>query len=990
MDMDMEGGNTEGKGESWSIYRDAFTPTSLSHANIKPKPKPWERAPVSAHAPRLAGQKIWKKASSLHSASSHAIADKENAVQVELELEKGGVGARKRRRGVGGKENIGEAKFMSVNPEGLERAVDGSGDSSPRKNGALLRDEDAFVVPRKRTNANHLITPRKALRHVENNIVAPALEETIKSPAKGMKIPLNDNEGGEHEKEKPRRRKSMRKSRRLTRSDLVEETVESRRGSFVFGQNGGDGGVDSFSGIMVPAEQTGIQAEETLAASEESSDMRDSSSILEQAVVAAPVVEGTEIPEAVSYEPAPDAIDTPNPPAVPVLETVETLENETSLTEEPVFVQEIQETVESELETSSRTEFSNSVNENLEKQSGLETIVELTTIEDQPIQAAAESSSILATAAESVEIKTITAQLPQTPIKPSQLQLAPLQSVEPNMAVVLSPTKSLATPRSRRKTPQRSATRRSTRTTRNSSMSREEPSTPAVPALEGTALETLGEVSRFVDAEHHLMGSSAYVDIVAPLLEVRQASDHENGADDMSTAPVVSQGEEPMPNNAVNNVQTTERVEIVADPQPEEGDVSIGDFIDETSTSMKFEKQEDKEGHSEQDSCDEQLRQEIEIATPKRANLPAQSLSFDSDPVEEAPSEEISEESAESFELIEPNSISASDNAPCSPTDEASEELHESSTPDLTTTELTETISENAPSAVYDHDDTDMLRNFLSKVKANKAAKAKTSIPKRKRSLPHSPLQIPLGTVDATSPSPPKAKDEFDVSLPTPSPSKRRKRNEPSHEAPQDEDVTEPRSIRRSGRTRLPVKAAPVAPSFIPVRRLGQDGDSTVTLRRNEEKELAALTKVNTRKNKGGASHPADFLAKKADEKEDPASRQRALKEVFDEKNYKQKLNKKGKSVVWAEELAQFQTEEGKKVVVAPVVPEKEGKKEGKKVTIVEKEPEREKEKPILPGDEKKSTSSTPKVKVGIRSKMTLGMAANGTPAPKRRVRGRS
>jgi hypothetical protein len=111
---------------------------------------------------------------------------------------------------------------------------------------------------------------------------------------------------------------------------------------------------------------------------------------------------------------------------------------------------------------------------------------------------------------------------------------------------------------------------------------------------------------------------------------------------------------------------------------------------------------------------------------------------------------------------------------------------------------------------------------------------------------------------------------------------------------------------------------------------------------------------------------------------------------VFDEKNYKQKLNKKGKSVVWAEELAQFQTEEGKKVVVAPVVPEKEGKKEGKKVTIVEKEPEREKEKPILPGDEKKSTSSTPKVKVGIRSKMTLGMAANGTPAPKRRVRGRS
>jgi len=181
-----------------------------------------------------------------------------------------------------------------------------------------------------------------------------------------------------------------------------------------------------------------------------------------------------------------------------------------------------------------------------------------------------------------------------------------------------------------------------------------------------------------------------------------------------------------------------------------------------------------------------------------------------------------------------------------------------------------------------------------------------------------------------------------------------------------EDEATEPQSIRRSGRTRLPVKAAPLAaPSFIPVRRLGQDGDNTVTLRRSEEKELAALTRVNTRKNKGAAQLPVQVLAKQAEEKEDPASRQRALKEVFDEKAQRQKKGKKRKTVVWAEELAQFQTEEGKTVEL-------------------EREPEKEKER-TAPTEEKKNA-----VKVGVRSKMTLGMVVNGTPAPKRKMRGRS
>jgi hypothetical protein len=299
---------------------------------------------------------------------------------------------------------------------------------------------------------------------------------------------------------------------------------------------------------------------------------------------------------------------------------------------------------------------------------------------------------------------------------------------------------------------------------------------------------------------------------------------------------------------------------------------------------------------------------------------------------------------------------------------EGSEELPETSTPNPATTEPVEAISENAASTTYDHDETDMLRSFLTRVKANKAAKAGSAIPKRKRSLPHSPLRLPLGTAGGNLSPSLNDKDElaeFDVSLPAQSPHKRRKHKE--HAQDDNDDAPEAKSIRRSGRTRLPMKLTPIpVPSFIPVRRLGQDGDSTVTLRRSEEKELAALTRVNTRKNKGSARRPLEVLAQKLEEKEDPASRQRALKEVFDEKVQKQKKGKKGKSVVWAEELAQFQSADGK-IVEAENEPEKEK--------------EKEKEKVAPPAEEEKKSA----VRVGVRSKIALGMAINGTPAPKRR-----
>ncbi|OBT88772.1 hypothetical protein VE02_02391 [Pseudogymnoascus sp. 03VT05] len=282
--------------------------------------------------------------------------------------------------------------------------------------------------------------------------------------------------------------------------------------------------------------------------------------------------------------------------------------------------------------------------------------------------------------------------------------------------------------------------------------------------------------------------------------------------------------------------------------------------------------------------------------------------------------------------------------------------------------ESAESASFTPPAVDYDHDDTDMLRSFLTRVQASKASK---SPPKRKRS-PHSPLRIPLGDMDSNlSPSPVKIASKEPVDPTSSSPVKRSKRLNLS--APADEP-TEPQSIRRSGRTRLPVKsAAPGAPSFIPMRRLGGE-DTTLTLGgKNEVKELAALTRVNTRKNKAGALGAMELLAKKAEEKDDPVLRQRLLKEVFDEKEKKGKGGKAKKGVVWAEELTCVREFDEKKIISKSIAGPKGAKK--KKTVVVEED------------KEEKAT----KVRVGMassrESKIALGMGVNGTPAPKRRIR---
>lgn len=232
-----------------------------------------------------------------------------------------------------------------------------------------------------------------------------------------------------------------------------------------------------------------------------------------------------------------------------------------------------------------------------------------------------------------------------------------------------------------------------------------------------------------------------------------------------------------------------------------------------------------------------------------------------------------------------------------------------------TTSEADDTFYLGATSS-FENDDTDMLRQFLTRVKADKAAKAAAPPPKKRKSLPHSPVRIPLGDImNAEASSPVQApKDEFDISVPITSSPTRKSRTVTPPPTDEAHVEVEAKSIRRSGRTRPPAPKIPLpAPSSIPVRRLGGD-DTTVTLKQSVEKELAALTRVNTRKNKAGAVLPEILLARKADGKENPAKRQRELRELFEEKVRREKKaqGKGKKSVVWKEELAQYQTFGGK------------------------------------------------------------------------------
>lgn len=304
-------------------------------------------------------------------------------------------------------------------------------------------------------------------------------------------------------------------------------------------------------------------------------------------------------------------------------------------------------------------------------------------------------------------------------------------------------------------------------------------------------------------------------------------------------------------------------------------------------------------------------------------------------------------------------------------------------------------LDESTRLSLHDDSETEMLRKFVTRVKADKDAKAAAaarakSRPKRRSgstgsitSATGSPIpkmdslmalpsqRRPLGEKDLNqSPSPGKkrkprgdvadidftkendrlAKPSLEDTSP-PRPKRRRKRMEvetdsvfnPDMDLTQ--DLTEKGSVRRSTRarqTRLALK--PTAPSansalsLIPVRLPGSSGMmqdldlgpvsglNLASRHRNEEKDLATVTRVNTRKNKGGSVPPRAVLAMQMD---DPTAwKMREVRAVHDAREARSAGEGEGegrvvkikKGVRWDETLARVQGEDGTEVAVSKPV----------------------------------------------------------------------
>lgn len=1000
------------------IYRDAFAPQTTQQHH-----KPWDRAPVTSHAPRLAGRKIWKKASSARLTAA-ASEDKENAARVEVELEKGGNGSRKRARALGVRENIGMPGWLAPDANGEEGGL-GAEDAlgSPRKKGAW--DDDALLVPRKRTSANRLVTPRKALARKEGNVagaVVHALAMDIQDSMEKMTIPPNKFEGASV-KELPRKRKSMRQSRRLTMGDLVEEGTEAGLGDEAAPRR------DSFD-FTSKLEERVLETDVPIAVKE----IGCLSATPPQSLTAVPLLDDIQ-----TLQPVLSHQDTSSERVLighdeQKVTDVEITECETRDVSEEASIHHqdqdcihekvVEEVIEMECSVSEQGNVPIPENDsNLadaavshEDKETVEDVEDVLAVQNANLTTTEEQEYTQSPRHQTPPVLSISEQHPQTPTQTSYILTEFLTTTEPDKSTeIASPVKFLQTPRSK-KTPQGRGTRRSMRNMRTSSATLEETLVPAaqqtvsqelVPAQ--TVLSRLPSISDKTVLQNSIeVEVEPASDVAEMISEGADVVVHESSSSLVELPSAIKQGHQPV---EIVNASSLEAVSV----EPEDAESIHEQQIHAPVSSEIVDEQAsasegagfliDEAAIAEQARREESLLQDSDAEGDIKTSTSEPAGDSDADPfspstLETAPvlsndTPDATLEEAETIEFIKPISTASIDNVPCSPMDEASEELHESSTPYPATTELIETISENTIFTTSEHDDTNMLRDFLSRVKANKAAQAKTSIPKRKRSLPHSPIQIPLETVEAFSPSASQPANEFDLDFTSSSPSKRRKRSHVPAPVPEDEEIADSKSIRRSGRTRLPVKTAPIAPSFIPVRRFGQDGDNTVTLRRSEDKELAALTKFNTRKNKGAAKHPADFLyaaAKKAEENEGLAARQKVLKEAFDEREREKKRGKGGrKSVVWAEELTRFQGDEkwrelkeGEEAALPPKLKENKANsqptKEEKKSAAISVA-----STSVVAAGEKKTS-----VQVGVRSKMTLGMAANGTPAPRRKMRERS
>ena len=189
-------------------------------------------------------------------------------------------------------------------------------------------------------------------------------------------------------------------------------------------------------------------------------------------------------------------------------------------------------------------------------------------------------------------------------------------------------------------------------------------------------------------------------------------------------------------------------------------------------------------------------------------------------------------------------------------------------------------------------DDTSMLKDFLNRAQARKAAQ-KPLLSAPDAPIPQlSPRRSPRkmhGSQDGYALSPRKSRKK--PNRPSSPPGKTKPEAIDSDD--DEEQTAEPASCRRSTRTRLPApaKAPPGAPSFIPVRRA--DGTDPVVLQKSQAQELAVTTRANTRRNKGQSKPPLLAL-------------QDLPTEVADVDKTAIEGAERRKSVAWAERLASY------------------------------------------------------------------------------------
>ncbi|EPE32187.1 hypothetical protein GLAREA_07320 [Glarea lozoyensis ATCC 20868] len=940
-------------GSKWGVYKDSFAPPPPSRIV-----KAWERAPRTATAPRLHGQKVWKRPG----LRSHD--NKENHEAAQAELLKGGLGSRKRARIQGAKENISDPKW-------LDNAVAGdiSGDAP-----GIVEDEarlsksceevDALQrIPRKRTNADHILTPRKPLQKRSSSEA-----NLVLSPLKVLLSP---------EKQK-NRRKSVRKSFR--RTSLISQDIqaasprrESSRQSELFD-------ISMFSDVA--------ELPETIATN-----------------IISPVVKAkVNVPE---MEHVDFRVELPTEGTI---NTPPRLRIELDSQEKSVIELEADLLAREEMEATHSVflaEDSNQATEESVDNSEATSMISVSA--PQSLREKATVATVSEEKTENAENESISA--------PQRHFLTTDESL-PSPTAVNTPVKVAA---KRRPATEKPATRHTTRVTRRSlrqpdlfsieplrvTRSRSPRKRAVLVDITPVKMKTYheGESDSDDEAIHQQL-----FDCPSPRKASRDIPSADNSIPNLDLSTKENADESRQQSELAEPTEPNSQEETSETPTSSNSAMVMASEVQTTTDSVQAETTSEVPSEIDQIPEIDQGYAQTNVTPPSEAvasSIHAGSPSpvrpalvhfepteddsiLSNDPFTEECQEDSTlpidgcedlESTLESFELMEPITISLSTNTAVEHGSEHDDDASEDMTENITVEVAVDTTQELKLGS-YDEDDTDVLFNFLTRVKADKAAKADKEPIKRKRSLPHSPIRLSLGDEGVDELASPEIvqKDPFDVSLPSESPKKRRK----TSKAPRnDEDGTEPQSFRRSGRTRLPVtKSMLPAPNFISIGR--PNGDTTVNLKKDHDRELASLTRNNTRKNKGAALHPQALLLKQAGGKESPASRHKALKEVFDEKAHK-KQGKKKKTVVWAEELTQFQSVEKKEIVAAA---------QGKSVEVAKveiklepvKEPEMVKEA-AAPVEEKKEAKKSSIPRVSMKSKIALGMAVNGTPARKMRKR---